>query len=95
MARVRFVPLGKEREVRAGATILSAANHAHVPIGQSCSGDGICGWCKVRILEGGRHLAPPGERERKLFATYGYAGNERAACQARVHGDVSVTTSYW
>lgn len=95
MPKVKFVPLGKEREVRSGATILSAANQMRLPIGQSCSGDGICGWCKVRVIAGEEHLAPPGAIETKLIKTYGYAHDERAACQAKVRGDVVVTTSYW
>ena len=95
MPTVRFVPLGKHRDVRSGASILSAANQLKLPIGQSCSGDGICGWCRVRVLEGEEHLFPPGEIERKLMKTYSYARGERAACQAKVRGDVVVTTSYW
>jgi adenylate cyclase len=93
--KVRFVPLGKEKEIRSGATIISAANQLKVPIGQSCSGDGICGWCKVRVIEGREHLAPPGELEMKLFQTYSYDPDERAACLAKVKGDITVTTSYW
>ncbi len=95
MPKIRFVPLGKEREIRAGATILSAANQAKVPIGQSCSGDGICGWCKVRVLDGAVNLSPPGDIERKLMHTYHFEHDERSACLAKVKGDVTVTTSYW
>jgi uncharacterized 2Fe-2S/4Fe-4S cluster protein (DUF4445 family) len=93
--KVRFIPLGKEREIKNGATIISAANQLKIPIGQSCSGDGICGWCKVRVIEGREHLAPPSELEKKLFQTYSYEPEERAACLAKVRGDVTVTTSYW
>ena len=95
MPKVRFRPLGKEREVRAGATLLSAANQAQVPIGQSCSGDGICGWCRVHVLEGKENLSPPTELEKKLMKTYSFSEDERSACLAKVRGDVTVTTSYW
>ena len=60
MPTVRFIPSGKERAIRAGATILAAANQAEMPIGQSCSGDGICGWCRVSVLEGLENMLPPG-----------------------------------
>jgi ferredoxin len=93
--KVQFVPLGKDREVKPGATILSAANQVHVPIGQSCMGDGICGWCRVRVLEGLEHLAPPSELERKLMQSHDFSPEERAACLAKVKGDVVVTTTYW
>lgn len=94
-ARVFFHPLYKSKEIRAGATILAAANQCSVPIGQSCSGDGICGWCKVTVLRGADHVAPPSELERRLMEEMNFAGNERAACLARVNGEVTVTTTYW
>jgi ferredoxin len=94
-ARVSFHPLNKSRDIGAGATILAAANQCSVPIGQSCSGDGVCGWCRVTVIEGAEHVAPPGELEQRLMDEKGFARGERAACLARVRGDVTVTTSYW
>jgi ferredoxin len=95
MPIVAFTPLGKKKELRAGATILAAANQCEVPIGQSCDGDGICGWCKVRIVKGLDNLAPPTPIEQKLIREKGFAKDERAACLAKIKGDVTVTTSYW
>ena len=93
--RVEFVPLEKTKEVRQGVTIIAAANRADVPIGQSCNGDGICGWCRVKVLRGMENLTPPSALERKLMSACAFAPDERAACLARVSGDVSVTTGYW
>jgi 2Fe-2S ferredoxin len=95
MPRVKFVPLGMEREVPKGASILSAANRAQAPIGQSCSGDGICGWCRVAVLDGLDHLLPPGALEQRLMEEKGFQTNERAACLAKVNGDITITTTYW
>ena len=95
MPLVRFDPLGKAKEVRPGATILAAANQVDVSIGQSCNGDGICGWCKVRVVAGLEHLAPPTPLEAKLIKEKEFAPNERAACLAKVRGDITVTTTYW
>jgi ferredoxin len=95
MPHVRFEPLRKEQEIRAGATILAAANRCQAPIAQSCSGDGACGWCRVVVLEGMEHLAPPGELEQRLMKEKEFKSNERAACLARVQGDVAITTTYW
>jgi 2Fe-2S ferredoxin len=95
MPKVTFIPLGKTKEIKTGATILAAANQVQVPIGQSCSGDGVCGWCRVRILDGLNNLKPPSALERKVMETNMYGPNERAACMAEVRGDVSVTTTYW
>jgi ferredoxin len=95
MARVTFFPLNKVREIKAGATILAAANQTGVPIGQSCSGDGICGWCRVTVIEGQDQLFPPSERESHLIAERGLGPDERAACMARIKGDITITTTYW
>jgi ferredoxin len=95
MPVVRFVPLGRSKEIRAGATVLAAANQVDVPIGQSCNGDGICGWCRVRVVEGLDHLAPPSPLESKLMREKEFGRSERAACLAKVKGDVTVTTTYW
>ncbi len=95
MAKVLFVPLGKSKEVKPGSTILAAANQSRVAIGQSCSGEGICGWCKVKIVSGLEHMVPPSDLERKLIDEKNFARDERAACLAKVGGDITVTTPYW
>jgi ferredoxin len=95
MPRVTFVPLGKVREIKAGATILAAAKRCDVSIGQSCDGDGICGWCRVQVVEGIEHLAPPTLLEQQLIRDKAFSPGERAACLAKVTGDISVTTTYW
>ena len=95
MPVVHFVPLRKSREIKSGATILAAANQCSVPIGQSCSGDGICGWCRVRVVEGLEHLGAPTSLEQRLMEERKFNGDERAACLACFTGDVTVTTDYW
>ena len=95
MPRVEFVPLGRAKEVKQGVTIISAANRADVPIGQSCNGDGVCGWCKVKVIRGMENLSPPTPLERQLMASCAFAPDERAACLAKIAGDISVTTGYW
>jgi adenylate cyclase len=95
MPTVDFVPLGRSKEVKQGVTIISAANRAGVPIGQSCNGDGICGWCKVKVIQGMENLSPPTALERRLMTACAFAHDERAACLAKIAGDISVTTGYW
>lgn len=95
MAIVTFVPLNKAKQIKEGATILAAATQCGVPIGQSCSGDGICGWCRVTVLNGIDKLEPPSAREEQLMRGKAIQADERAACLARVRGDVTVTTTYW
>jgi adenylate cyclase len=95
MPEVRFVPSGKTKAIKSGATILAAANQVDVPIGQSCDGEGTCGWCRVRVVDGKENLAPPTKVEQTLMAAVGFGADERAACLARITGDVTITTTYW
>ena len=95
MPRVRFEPLQKEQDVRLGTTVLSAANSAGIPLGQSCDGEGICGWCRVSVVGGMENLSAPTDLEETLRASLGFAPEERAACLARVRGDVVIKATYW
>lgn len=94
-ATVRCEPSGQEVPVVRGTTLIDAIVAAGLPLGQSCDGVGLCGFCHVRILGGGGSLSPAGEAERKTLAAAGADPSERLACCTRVEGDVTVTTSYW
>ncbi len=95
MPKVRFIPLSKVVEIRNGETLFKAARVNGVPLGSSCRGDCVCGWCKVEIVEGMNNLSEPTECEIKLMSKGNYAENERVACSTRVYGDVSIATGYW
>ena len=95
MVPVRFRPSARAVEVRPGATLLGAVLRARLPIGRSCRGEAVCAACKVRILDGAENLAPPGAAERRLAEREPLRPGERYACQARVDGPVTITTSYW
>ena len=95
MPLVRFLPSGRSFEVASGATLMRAVLRARLPLARSCRGDAVCGACKVRVLEGAEQLAPLGPSERALAARVELGPDERFACQARVHGPVTITASYW
>jgi len=96
MTTVRFHPSEREVDVPAGTTLLEATRRAGLPIGSSCDGQGICGWCRLRVLEGAAELSPVETTERELLARIGGGPDERIACQARVLSPgVLVTASYW
>jgi ferredoxin len=48
----------------------------------NCSGDGLCGTCLVKVLEGQESLSPPSDMERLI--TKGRPNSWRAACRAVV-----------
>lgn len=95
MPKVKFVPLNREVEIKNGETLFKAARVNGVPIGSSCRGDCVCGWCKVEVVAGIENLSQPEDCEKKLMKTRDYGKSERVACSARVFGDVSITTGYW
>jgi len=95
MPKVRFIPLHKEIEIKKGETLFKAARVHGIPIGSSCRGDCVCGWCKVEVVAGMENLSQPKECEKKLMKSGNYEKNERVACSAKVYGDVSIRTGYW
>ena len=104
MPRVTFAGQDKEAEVAVGASIRQAAKAAGVcPYSgvfklDNCHGLGLCGECRVRVIEGEEHLTEPGLRERhagrprgrRSVVKRGNEEGERLGCQALVLGDVVV-----
>ena len=82
--RVTFTPIDRMAEAKPDETILDGARRAGAPIGNSCGGIGICGRCRVTIVDG--TVSPPTRFE---------TTEKRLACQAIVMGDCTVTTTYW
>ncbi|MGD0338907.1 MAG: 2Fe-2S iron-sulfur cluster-binding protein [Bacteroidota bacterium] len=95
MPVVSFIRLNKRKKIASGATLIAAANRSGIPIRQSCGGEGACGWCKVRIVEGADNLAEPSLSERKLMREKKFSADERAACRAKIFGDVGIVADYW
>jgi uncharacterized 2Fe-2S/4Fe-4S cluster protein (DUF4445 family) len=85
---VTFKPSGagqKQILVESGLTLKDAAEKAGVSLDAPCSGNGTCGKCLVRVLEG----STGGERSGRIDPAQWEEG-WRLACQAVVQGDLSV-----
>ncbi len=82
-------------DVRSGATLMRAILRARLPLARSCRGTAVCAACRVRILDGAANLQPPSPAESALAARESLRPGERYACQARVTGPVTVSTTYW
>ncbi|HZS39879.1 MAG TPA: 2Fe-2S iron-sulfur cluster-binding protein [Polyangia bacterium] len=78
-----------------GGTLLGAALRARLPLARSCRGVAVCAACRVRVVDGAEHLDAPTAAERALTAREPLRPGERYACQARVRGPVTITTTYW
>ncbi len=77
----------KEFTVQGGAYLLSYFIENKIPISASCGGKATCGYCKVRVTDGGGPILPTEEifmsREEKLE-------DMRLACQVKVKNDVDI-----
>ena len=85
MARVTFLPAGRSVEVRAGATLLDAADEAGVELPHNCGGVCACTTCHVWVEAGFDTLSEIEDREDdKLNEAEGLSPRSRLGCQARV-----------
>ena len=78
----------KELLVEGGNNLLSYLIDNNVEISSSCGGKGTCGYCKVRVTEGGGQILPTEE----IFMSR-QERNEmmRLACQVKVKSDLVIT----
>lgn len=96
MPKVKILPLDRIIEATEGATIMEAAHEDGLYWPTTCGGQGICTSCACSVEEGDANVEPMGRSELKTLAEeLGEAAVRsrrlRLACQARVHGDVTVT----
>ena len=83
--RVTFLPLDRVMQAEEGQNILEIAMRAGVHINASCSGNGVCGKCKIRIAEG-TAASPVSPKISQTEYDEGF----RLACQTIVNSDVVV-----
>lgn len=83
--RIRFLPRGNELMFRDGGRLIHAAMEAGVHVNASCGGEGLCGKCRVVIVEGEVEGGVSENLSRDDLEN-GY----RLACLARVKSDLTV-----
>jgi len=78
---------GSNKQVAAafGASVMDVAREAGILLDAPCAGAGTCGKCRVRVVEGS---IDGGRNWRK--AAEEYEAGWRLACQATIHGDVTL-----
>lgn len=67
----------KEIEIPDGSAVMNAAEELGVPFG--CR-QGVCGTCKVEVVEGMENLESKNDRELEL----NFDGNYRSMCQCKI-----------
>lgn len=91
--KVTFAEIGKSGIARRDETLLDVARSVGAPVGNSCGAIGICGRCKLTILEG--EFSELTLHELLLRERGRLGADERLACQAVVRGDCVVVAGYW
>lgn len=90
MIEVKLEPLGKRIWVESGASLQDVLFEYGVEF--PCGGEGSCGNCRVKILQG--ELAVNDVQER-FFSSGELAGGWRLACQCRVREPVTLEIAQW
>ena len=88
MFTIKFIIEGSEPVVisaNAGEKLLDVARKANVAIDAPCSGNGVCGKCRVRLASG--YLDAPINRH---ITSEEYAAGWRLACLAQISGDAVI-----
>jgi uncharacterized 2Fe-2S/4Fe-4S cluster protein (DUF4445 family) len=86
LPRVRFEPDGTSVQVPPGTLLHEAARDAGVFVAAACNGKGVCGRCRVQVVEG---EVEPSNQALFLTEEEREAGHV-LACQAPVHQDLTV-----
>ncbi len=74
----------KELELEDGVPIADTCEQLGVPL--SCR-EGVCGVCRIEVLEGMENLSPKTEKEEEM----GLGDNERLACQCKINsGEIKI-----
>ncbi|MDY0166776.1 MAG: 2Fe-2S iron-sulfur cluster-binding protein [Thermoguttaceae bacterium] len=74
-------------DVDGGQTLLAILQDAGVSIRAACGGKGTCGYCKVRVTEGGGPVLPT---ETPFLSRRELTDSMRLACQVKVKDDVGL-----
>lgn len=83
--KIKILPDNVEIKVPAGANLLEALSNAGIALDASCGGAGVCGQCRVRLVEG-ELSAEMGALQTEEDFDAGW----RQACQSEVIGDVTI-----
>lgn len=85
--KVVFQPGNLEREVTAGSTLMTVLNQMQIELDFPCGGNGKCGKCRVRILEG---AVAPSDFEQESLTADEISNGIRLACVTKVENSMTV-----
>ena len=71
-------------------TLLANLLESDVEINHSCGGNGTCGTCCVRVIEGLSNFSEIGEIEAEMKIDRAFRDDERLSCQSYISGDIKI-----
>lgn len=77
----------KKSIIRGGASLLETLADQKLFIPSACGGRGTCGYCKVKVLEGGGPLLPT---EEPFLNSSERANNYRLSCQVKIRKPIKI-----
>lgn len=77
----------KELDVKGGSSLLSTLIEEKIFIPSACGGKGTCGYCKVKVLEGG---GPVLATELPFMSKEDLDSHTRLSCQCKVKQDIKI-----
>ncbi len=77
----------KQFSVEGGGPLLSALINQKIFIPSACGGRGTCGYCKVKVLEGGGPLSPT---ETPFLSEAEVAEDIRLSCQVKIRRNIRI-----
>lgn len=86
--RIVFEPLGKRGEFNPGVSLIEAARRVGIRISSLCGGRGVCGKCKVKVIDG--RVSEVTESEQRLISGDELMKGYRLACQLKIYSDSTI-----
>ncbi|PID27701.1 MAG: oxidoreductase [Candidatus Cloacimonadota bacterium] len=77
----------KKLKVKGGSSLLSSLAENNIFIPSACGGRGSCGFCKLKVVDGGGPLLPT---EKPFLSPAEIKDNVRLSCQVKVKNDLRI-----
>jgi uncharacterized 2Fe-2S/4Fe-4S cluster protein (DUF4445 family) len=85
--QIRFLPMGRTVQVPLDTLVSQAAAQIGLDLNVACAGQGTCGQCRVRVIQGGGPATEAGQRH---FDEDQLQQGWRLACQTRVKNEMVI-----
>jgi ferredoxin len=91
MPKITFLPANATIECNDGESVFDVGRRNDIAIETACVGNGSCGRCRVKIVDGEQFLPPFNDIEKNHLGNVYFITKVRLACQSIVRGgDVTV-----